>query len=163
MTGNRQGELNGLQAKNINFESMEIKIETAWKRKTKKLGKTKTKIIRVIPMAQPLADLLMPLVKACKSPNDRIFGWDNADYTYRLYSDVLKKLGLDFTGHIMRHTFITNAFEFGFPPYLVQQWVGHADALQTQKYLGLRRASEYIETEITEYMKLLKTQTVLNV
>lgn len=162
MTGMRQAELNALQAKNVDFMNNEIIVETSWKRKDKKLGEPKTSTSnRVIPIASPLKFILQRLVNNCNNSEERLFGWDNQDYTYRFLSRILKAIKTNFTGHITRHTFITNAFELGFPQYLVQQWAGHTEQLQTQDYLGIRRKSDYIETEVTEYMKQLKQQTVL--
>lgn len=163
MTGMRQGELNGLQAKNIDFKNLEITVEVAYKKKTKKLGSTKSNRTRIIPMAPTLANLLKPLVDACKTPEDRIFGWDCQETTYRTLAAALKEVGLSFTGHITRHTFITNAFELGFPQYLVQEWAGHSEQLQTQNYLGLRRPTEFMETEIVNYMRELKKLTVIQI
>lgn len=162
MTGARQGELNGLQAKNVDLANMEIRIETTWDKHDRKLVSPKTKSgRRCIPIAQPLADILKPFVVACSTPDDRIFGYDDANYTPRFFSKLFKKIGMHFTGHIMRHTFITNAYELGFPPYLIQRWVGHSRLEQADVYLALRKPAEYIETEITFYMKLLKDKTVL--
>jgi len=70
---------------------------------------------------------------------------------------------MPFTGHILRHTFITNAYEMGFPQFLVQRWVGHVGFDEDNVYLALRTASNFCATEVTEYMKMLKKQTVFNV
>jgi len=89
--------------------------------------------------------------------------FDTQEYTYRQIADIFRALGMPFTGHILRHTFITNAYEFGFPQYLVQRWVGHASFDEDNIYLSLRTASTYCETEVTAYMRLLKKMTVLDV
>lgn len=53
-------------------------------------------------------------------------------------------------------TFITNAYELEFPPYVVQRLVGHSKIEQAQTYLALRKSSEFIETEFVAYMRELK-------
>lgn len=162
-SGMRQSELNALRVENIDFENMLITIDSAWKRDTHNIGKTKTKRgKRKLPMAQPLANLLKRRC-ADKAQSDRLFGFDTQEYTYRQIADIFRALGMPFTGHILRHTFITNAYEFGFPQYLVQRWVGHASFDEDNIYLSLRTASNYCETEVTAYMRLLKKMTVLNV
>lgn len=158
-TGMRQSELNAIRIENIDFDNMIIKVESAYKRDTQQIGKTKTRRgKRTIPMAKPLADILQKY----RGETGRIFGFDSQDYTYRTISDIFKQIGMPFTAHILRHTFITNAYEFGFPQYLVQRWVGHAGFEEDNTYLALRRASDFCETEVTEYMRLLKKQTVLS-
>lgn len=161
-TGMRQSELNAIRVENVDFENNQITIDSAYKRTTGQIGKTKTKRgKRIVPMAQPLADLL---AKHCagKAPEDRLFRFDTCSMTYRMIGDLLKELGMPFTGHILRHTFITNAYELGFPQYLVQRWVGHAGFEEDNVYLSLRTASAFCETEITKYMYLLKKMTVLH-
>ena len=162
-SGMRQSELNALRVENIDFDNMLITIDSAWKRDTHTAGKTKTKRgKRKMPMAQPLADLLKRRC-ADKAQSERLFGFDSQEYTYRMISDVFRALGMPFTGHILRHTFITNAYEFGFPQYLVQRWVGHASFDEDNVYLSLRTASNFCETEVTAYMRTLKKMTVLAV
>ena len=75
--------------------------------------------------------------------------------------DIFRGMGLNYSGHILRHTFITNCYELGFPPYMVKRWVGHARVEQADVYLALRKPSEFVETEIVAYMRLLKRLTVL--
>lgn len=158
-TGMRQSELNAISIDKVDFENMQISIEGAYKRDTQQIGKTKTRRgKRIVPMAKPLADILSKY----KDTAGRIFGFDSQDYTYRSISEIFKQLGMPFTAHILRHTFITNAYEFNFPQYLVQRWVGHAGFDEDNTYLALRKASEFCETEVTEYMRLLKRQTVLS-
>lgn len=161
-TGMRQSELNAIRVENVDFENMQITVDSAWKKKTHELGKTKTKRgKRIIPMVQPLADILRKYCDGRKS-ECRLFGFDAQEFTYRKIADVFKNLEMPFTAHILRHTFITNAYEFGFPQYLVQRWVGHAGFEEDNTYLALRRASEFCETEVTKYMRLLRKQTVLS-
>ena len=163
MTGMRQGELNALQAKNVDFEHMEIRVVVSWSRQERKLKEPKTANgRRTIPMASPLAELLRPLVNAVATPEDRIFGWDDASFTYRTLSDMMNAIGLKhFTGHILRHTFITNAYELGFPPYVVKYLAGHAAIEPGDTYMALRRPCDFMETEITAYMRQLRDTVVI--
>lgn len=163
MTGMRQGELNALQAKNVDFEHMEIRVVVSWSRQERKLKEPKTANgRRTVPMAAALADILRPLVEAAKDPDERIFGWDDASFTYRTLSDMMTAVGMEhFTGHILRHTFITNAYELGFPPYVVKYLAGHASIEQGDTYMALRRPADFIETEITAYMRALRELVVI--
>lgn len=158
-TGMRQSELNALRPDNVDFDNMQIRIEAAYKRDTKEFGKTKTRRgKRIVPMARPLAEILYRYC-ACAG-SDRLF-YNSANYARKI-SDIFRKLDMPFAGHILRHTFVTNAYELDFPQYLVQRWVGHAGFEEDNSYLALRRASEFCETEVTEYMYLLKKSTVFS-
>ena len=66
------------------------------------------------------------------------------------------------TGHSLRHTFITNAFEVGTPPHIVQRWAGHAKAEQADTYLDLREQKDFLQTWVVDYMVDLKARFVPN-
>ena len=75
---------------------------------------------------------------------------------------MMNAIGLKhFTGHILRHTFITNAYELGFPPYVVKYLAGHASIEQGDTYMALRRPGDFMETEITAYMRQLRDTVVI--
>ena len=113
-----------------------------------------------MPIAEPLAELLRPVVESVADPEERIFGYEGS-YTPRYFGKIFRGMGLNYSGHILRHAFITNCYELGFPPYMVKRWVGHARVEQADVYLALRKPSEFVETEIVAYMRLLKRLTVL--
>ena len=162
MTGLRQGELNALRACDVDFENMEISVGGTWDRYDNERVKPKTKAgKRTVPIAPPLAELLRPVVESVTDPGERIFGYEGS-YTPRYFGKIFRSMGLQFSGHILRHTFITNCYELGFPPYMVKRWVGHARVEQADVYLALRKPSEFVETEIVAYMRQLKALTVLS-
>ena len=161
MTGLRQGELNALRACDVDFDNMEISVGGTWDRYDNERVKPKTKAgKRTVPIAEPLAELLRPVVESVADPEERIFGYEGS-YTPRYFGKIFRSMGLNYSGHILRHTFITNCYELGFPPYMVKRWVGHARVEQADVYLALRKPSEFVETEIIAYMRLLKRLTVL--
>ena len=162
MTGMRQGELNGLRACDIDFDNMEISVNATWDRYDKDRVKPKSRAgKRVVPIAPALAELLQPLVEAVKTPSELLFGYEGS-YTPRYFGKIFRSMGISFTGHITRHTFITNAYELGFPPYIVKRLVGHARIEHADVYLAMRKPKDFIETPIVGYMRELKRMVVLD-
>jgi len=153
MTGLRQGEALALQPSDFDFERKEVHISKSYERLTGNLVKPKTKAgFRTIPIESPL----IAIIKRRLAPNnERIFPY-RSDSVSRWFSKRLKRLKLDFSGHILRHTFITNCYELEIPPYAVQVWSGHSKQEQAKTYLTLRRAEDFYKTEIVEYTLALK-------
>lgn len=156
-TGLRQGEALALTAKDIDFIKLQIIInKTIANDGTITPPKTKASN-RIVPFTEQLSKILKSRIK---NDTERLFPY-RVNYTSHYYSQKFKELNMNFTGHILRHTFITNAYELGFPPYLVQRWVGHSKMQHADVYLALRNAKDYIETDITKYMKDLKSEYVI--
>lgn len=156
-TGLRQGEALALTAQDIDFINLKIVVNKTLARdgffttpKTKAAN-------RIVPIVAPLVEILK---KHCGKDSDRLFNF-SVNFTSHFYSAKFKELGLTFTGHILRHTFITNAYELSFPPYVVQRWVGHSKIQHADFYLALRNAKDFKETEVVKYMKLLKQEFVI--
>jgi integrase len=121
---------------------------------TRQATRPKTKSsIRTVPINADLFALLKPYIK-----EDRIFDYKNT-YVSKFYSNLFKTLNINATGH----TFVTNAFEIGVPPHIVQRWAGWSKAEQADTYLDLRKTSEFTKTIIIEYMIELKAKYVPNV
>ena len=159
-TGLRQGEALALTSRNVDFERKVIRVEHSLERVTQNIVKPKTKAgIRSVPIGEPLVSYL----KEVAPVEGRIFSENTSDSLSRYYRRLFQRIGLDFSGHILRHTFITNCYELEIPDYVVQRWVGHSKREQADAYLALRKAGEFEYTEIVEYMLRLKNTVVPNI
>lgn len=157
VTGLRQGEALALTLNDIDFERKIIRVRHSLERVTLNFVKPKTKSgIRSIPICEPLISYL----KEIEVLEGRIFYENTPDSLSRYYRRLFARIGLDFSGHILRHTFITNAYELEIPDYIVQRWVGHSKREQSDAYLALRKAKDFEVTEIVEYMLKLKDTVV---
>ena len=156
-TGLRPGELLALTNKSIDYTKGEIYVKASYCRKTYEIVKPKTKSgVRIVPVCEPL---LSQIKRFARGKKDRIVE-HNADSLTRYFRRVFKDLKMDYTLYILRHTFITNAYELGIPDYIVQRWVGHSKREMANTYLGLRNTDDYIDTDIMSYMKSLKSKIV---
>lgn len=157
VTGLRQGEGLALQKEDFNFSRMEINITHSIEKKTGEMKSPKSKAgFRRVPFEQELIDVIGPYMPE----TGRIFEYRN-DYVHRFYSKQCKKLGFSGTGHILRHSFITNAYELEIPPYVVQRWAGHSKQEQADAYLDLRNSRDFIETPFVAYMRKLKARVTV--
>ena len=158
VTGLRQGEALALTSKSIDYAGKRLKIEYSRERSTDKLVSPKTKAgKRVIPVGDNVVEILKPLVR--KSKNGFLFPW-SSDYASKMCKIIFERAGIKGSGHMLRHTFITNCYELNIPPYVIQRWAGHAQAKQSDVYLALRNTDDFIETEIVKYMLELKERVV---
>ena len=118
--GLRKGEMLALTSKDIDFENKTLSIN-------KNLNKDNlidtTKNIysnRVVP----LFDKTIQILEKYKNINGRIF-----NYTQRKcekeFEKVINELGVKYTIHSLRHTFITKCQEKNIPLHIIQRWVGH--------------------------------------
>ena len=156
-TGLRQGECLALERRNVDLERKTIRVEKSLERGTLELVKPKTRAgVRTVPIEEPLIGMLAPYLD---TPG-RIFPENTPDSLSRYYRRLFARLNLPFSGHIFRHTFITNAYELEIPDYVVQRWCGHSKRAQADVYLALRNAGEFEETELVRYMLRLKSRAV---
>lgn len=157
-TGLRQGEALALTPQSIDFKRKTLRVEHSLERVTNALVSPKTKSgVRTVPIDEPLISMLRPYAVG----SERIFSENTPGSLSRYYRRLFSRLDMDFSGHILRHTFITNAYELQIPDYIVQRWVGHAKRAQADTYLALRSADDFIVTPIVEYMLRLKARFVV--
>lgn len=157
-TGLRQGEALALTSKSIDYAGKRLKIEFSKERSTDKLVSPKTKAgKRLVPVGDSVLEILKSLAR--KSKNGFLFPW-TSDYASKMCRKIFARAGLNGSGHMLRHTFITNCYELHIPAYVIQRWVGHAQAKQADVYLALRNTDDFIKTEIVEYLLELKTRVV---
>lgn len=160
-TGLRQGEALALKAKNIDFAGKKIKVTHSRERSTGELVSPKTKAgVRIVPVGDLVLDLIRPYVR--KAHGGFIFPW-SPDGSSRICRKMFAYAELKGSGHMLRHTFITNCYELGIPPYVIQRWAGHSEAKQADAYLALRSKDEFVKTEIVDYMLELKNTVVVSV
>ena len=157
LTGMRPGEVLALSPSNFDFDKKEIEVTQSYSRYRKEIKgpKTNAGYRRV-----PFEDYLMQFVNPFLDTDGRIFEEFENDYISIYFSKTFKAAGIEGTAYIFRHTFVTNAYEIGVPPYVVQRWVGHSKQEQDDAYLALRDSREFIETPIVKYMRLLKNRVV---
>lgn len=113
---------------------------------------------RSIPINDELISVLKPFLEERK-PGERVFTW-RSDSVVRYYKSFFNKMGMPYSGYILRHTFITNCYELGISPYIVKIWVGHSKIEQADVYLALRKQKDFIKTPAVKYMLKLKRRVM---
>ena len=141
MTGVRNGEAIGLQAKKIDWVKKFILIDQSFSKQPLKstnvkhriLKPTKTGRSRNLPLTQELAVILEPLCKG-RRPDDFIFTTGNGNpiddhmFQRRIHKPILKELGIeDRDLYACRHTFGTVALEQGFTVLEAAYLMGHSN------------------------------------
>lgn len=135
--GTRNGEAIGLRVKNVNFETMEICIDSSLSRTregshvaARVLKETKNSNTRYIPMDKYLCDLLRPLCKGRKA-TEYVFVTqkgnpiDDRMFQRRVFKPLLKKLEIEMRDlYACRHTFATRAVQQGMKPHEVAYLMG---------------------------------------
>ncbi len=156
-TGLRQGEALALTKDSFDLKRKILRVEHSLERGSLAAVKPKTRSgVRSIPIEDPLIELILPYLDT----RARIFCENTPDTLSRYYRRLFKRLDMPFSGHIFRHTFITNCYELQVPDYIVQRWVGHSKRAQADTYLALRKADEFINTDLVSYMLLLRARVV---
>ena len=147
--GLRQGELVGLQWKDINWDTKKITINRSSTYTGSKYGivtktpKTKTSI-RTLPIPQSLMEIILEYKNWYDNEHNRIYEiWDNENEwifvkitgqqlfprtTTQWLDYVLNKGGIRHIGcHSLRHTFITTLLREKVPVKVVAKFAGHAN------------------------------------
>jgi len=131
MTGMRKAEILALQWKDIDFDKNIINVTKAvyFEHNKPKIKEPKTEAgVRMVPLLQPLKEVLTPLKQSANSYLISLDGGktpiEAKQYT-NLYSQYQKDTGITCTAHQLRHSFATIAFECGLEPKTVQEILGH--------------------------------------
>lgn len=147
--GLRQGELVGLQWKDINWDTKKITINRSSTYTGSKYGivtktpKTKTSI-RTLPIPQSLMEIILEYKNWYDNEHNRLYEiWDNENEwifvkitgqqlfprtTTQWLDYVLNKGGIRHIGcHSLRHTFITTLLREKVPVKVVARFAGHAN------------------------------------
>lgn len=156
-TGIRPGEACALTASSFDFGAKIMHVRYSFDKVSKKIKEPKTSSgKRDIPIEEPLIEMLK---KECRGNRARIFPF-SSDYIGHYYRKLFDMLNIKYPAYILRHTCITNLYEFGLPAFYIKKWSGHATAKMAETYLAVRNSSDYVDTEITEYVKCIKNRVV---
>lgn len=127
-TGMRIGELLAMDKENVHLNDRYM------------VGglKTEAGINRIIPIHKDI----MPLIqKRMDYPNSKVLipNKKNMRTTYstfrrRQWNVYMEKLGMDYTPHVARHTFISRMDQLGINPVTIRRIVGHANKNITEVY-----------------------------
>ncbi len=105
-----------------------------------------------------LAPLLAPSREETYRVTDRMLRWiENYEENFsvkrgvlQVYTDRLsKKLGISFSVHSFRHTYITNLVNSGFPVEVVKEFAGHSNVkttIETYYRFSQKRAEEMVRS-----------------
>ena len=146
-TGMRDGEARHLQWKDVVLAPGGEHIRV----RSDKVHLTKNRRDRAVPLCPPAVELFQRLKIRRRGESPFVFpGRNGGPRSNRRNNWVscLKRIerkervkiekGFHMTGmHCFRHTFATNALASGIDIRVVQQWLGHASILQTQRYTNL--------------------------
>jgi len=122
-TGCRRKEILNLHVKDIDFENNLIKIQ----------GKGNK--VRTIPMTSRLRKLLE---RRCKNRVGKVFPLWHKDTITKKWHKLMKKLGMDYRFHDLRHTAASWLAIKGVPLQFIQELLGHSSITVTQIYAHLR-------------------------
>lgn len=165
LTGMRLAEIQGLKWDCVNFALDQITVKRIWDSKAGCLKETtKTKSIRVIPMAKDLKDILVAKSQG-KDFNDLVFLKGFEGFNFHQAAAVCKRYcreaGVkEITFHQLRHSFASNFMMAGGNLFDLQKILGHTDIQMTQRYSHLSPGHLKGKTEILNY-GLGKTSKVI--
>jgi integrase len=141
-TGMRRGELAGLCWDRIDFNSNIITVTRTRDDKEHK-ERTKTTIIRVVPMTNLVRATLLSLFKS-RGGSEFVFLEPDGSpirvhHIYRVFSRAQKNAGVgrNITFHDLRHTFASQFVMDGGSIYDLQKILGHTCITMTQRYAHL--------------------------
>ncbi len=141
-TGARLGEILGLCWDCVNFETNQVLIKRTLSRKSLK-EKTKTKLIRVIPMNDAVVSVIKDLMRNQKSPK---FVFSDSEgkplkvdhYSGREFKAALARAELSkIRFHDLRHSYASNFMMNGGNLYDLQKILGHTKSDTTNIYAHL--------------------------
>jgi len=122
-TGCRRQEVLNLMVEDIDFRNNFIRI------------KGKGNKVRLIPMTERIRKLL---AKRCKGKKGRVFPSWHKDTISKKWHKLMKKLGMDYRFHDLRHTAASWLAIQGVPLQFIQELLGHSSITVTQIYAHLK-------------------------
>ena len=132
LTGMRRGEAMALKWKNVKHDR--IIIDSSYKMVEKRIGTTKTGVVRVIPMCETLKKIMAEW--RLQSKHELVFttsfgGYLNDSWVTNATKKIVKnakqkKIWNKFTPHVLRHSLNTNLLVSGVNYYVVQKYLGWA-------------------------------------
>jgi integrase len=148
LTGMRRGELIALRVRDVDFDASTIRVMGSYDYETG-LGTTKGGRGRSVPMLPEVAQVLARTLQRehLTGRDDPVFvspsgGHISDSALRRRYDAALKRAGLrPLPFHSLRHVFGTQAINAG-SSREVQEWLGHADARTTARYVHYKQRSD---------------------
>lgn len=132
-SGCRLGEAKKVRWQDVNFEKMEIRVPNSKSAKT-----TSKPDFRIVPIIEPMLDLLKRLNASKPSPESLVCSVGECQ---KSLTRACKLIGIHrITHHDLRHLFATRCIESGVDIPTVSRWLGHVDggALAMKTYGHLR-------------------------
>ncbi len=142
-TGCRRQEILNLQVKDIDFTNGLINI------------KGKGNKIRTIPITSRVKKLLE---ERCKNRVGKVFPLWHKDTITKKWRKLMKKLGMDYRFHDLRHTAASWLAIRGVPLQFIQELLGHSNITVTQIYAHLR--PEVLRKALEETFSILESEQV---
>jgi integrase len=127
-TGLRKGELLGLVWADIDFLNGVIRVQRSKDFATSRVGPTKTKKFRTVPMNKEVEDILTMRYNVGVAEVEFVFPHVDVNETLEWLCHHAKVTKI--TTHGLRHTFATTLLEKGISPKYVSELLGH-DKLST--------------------------------
>ena len=127
-TGMRIGELLAMDKENVHLDDRYM------------VGgmKTEAGIDRIIPIHKDIVPLIKKRMDHVDSkvliPNKKNMRTTYSTFRRRQWNVYLEKLGMDYTPHVTRHTFISRMDQLGINPITIRRIVGHANKSVTDIY-----------------------------
>lgn len=150
-TGMRLGEMTGLRWDCVDLERRQVTVKRAWCQQEKRLKEmTKTKTVRVIPINQALADLLVDL----RRQDYEGFVLPRIDFKnlHRSTKTLAKAAGVrPIRAHDLRHSFASMWMMAGQSMFELQKVLGHQSIQMTERYSHL--APDHLAGK-TEFLNL---------
>ena len=123
-TGLRKGELFGLTWGDVDFINQTIKVTKSLDLATKKIGPTKNRRPRIVPMTNIVAEIFETGYTVGVPDSD--FCFKPSDPNFRLGTLCRRANVREISWHGLRHTFSTTALEANFSPKWVSTILGHS-------------------------------------
>lgn len=128
--GLRIGEALALTRADLDFNNKLIRVNKTYSHSVVTSPKTEMSN-RLVPMFGLVYEQLLTFKEL--KPNQRIFVHD-IKCVARKFKRITEELGIfAVSTHSLRKTFATRLFERGVPALQIQQWLGHADVLTTER------------------------------
>lgn len=170
-TGARLGECQAIRVNKIDFKNMTVKIDSAHDNRCRITNeRTKTGIIRTIPLTQKCIEIITELIKG-RNENDYVFSIDGTrPLEAKAIQDGMQKalerigisdtqrreLGISF--HTYRYMYNSDMIQGGASVEETQKMTGHTTKSMTSHYLKiseLDRLRDIIENRNSQKLKLI--------
>jgi integrase len=136
-SGMRQGEILGLQTRDISSESRVVR-----------LRQTKNGEVRIVPLNNQAIATIMSVVRADASPTQSLFDIEQRNRVSVAFARAARKAKIDdFTFHDLRHTFASWMVMAGASLRYVADVLGHRNLKMVMRYAHL--SPEFKEKEVS--------------